>query len=173
MQMKVGTTRAVLLLPSLGVAVKFPRIKFFSCIRFFWLFRHDRYLWVPFFTGHTHEAMSLRWRLFRGIQQNWVEYRFYRQTRNPFAWPTHFSLLGLINVQTLGLPAGVTPIQMWYVVTETLSEGDRWDPHTFGNPENFCRDSEGKVYLLDYGSEESRYILSKYGTELQERLRAD
>src|SRR5450755_97777 len=106
MQIKYGTSRIALLLPSLGVAIKFPRIRLRDAFSEVLAMPKYSHFWKRFvmFVGASRSRgdYGLAPYLLNGLCDNRSEYRFYRQTQNAFVWPTVFSLFGLVNVQPLG-----------------------------------------------------------------------
>lgn len=169
MQIKSGKARIVLLLPRLGVAVKFPRISILRVLKYLWSLRKKNTLkhslW--FFTAPVTTWGGLRHSLFAGIVQNRSEYRFYRDTQNAFAWPTTFSLWGLVNVQPLGvLPPQKRERDIWMDVVN-IAGADLEDMHCFAYHGNYCLDAQGSLYLLDYASENSQVVLRLYGEQLR------
>ncbi len=175
MQIKSGKTRTVLLLPRWGIAIKFPRICVGRVLRFMWSLRKPR-IWKHsgwFFTEPMTTWGGLSHSLFAGIQQNYSEYTFYRRTRNLFAWPTTFSLLGLMNVQPLGvLPHATQETEIWVGVTNIAQEHLE-DMHCFAYHGNYCLDEHGALYLLDYASENSQTVLTLYGDKLRAHFKED
>ena len=169
MQIKSGKARVVLLLPRWGVALKFPRIYLRNVARLLWSLRSKktREHSLVFFTSPVTTWGSFRYSLCAGILQNRSEYRFYRNTKNVFAWPTIFSLGGLVNVQPLGtLPPRERETNIWLGVVNIAREHLK-DMHCFAYYGNYCLDERGALYLLDYASENSQTVLKLYGEQLR------
>jgi queuine/archaeosine tRNA-ribosyltransferase len=93
---------------------------------------------------------------------NWNEYRFWRKTRNRFLWPTQFSLFGLFNIQRLGEQVLLSNDEI-----RNRLETETWDAqedgHCFYNRDNYTVTEDGKLRLLDYGSEGSQNVVTKHG----------
>lgn len=111
---------------------------------------------------------GLRPYMFAGMWANWNEYRFYAATRNPFVWPTIFSFFGLFNIQRIGNACGYTSHEVWNALFEQAGNDLFADNHCFDNASNFCVSKEGKLRLLDYASEGSQKVVTKYGKQLAE-----
>ncbi len=62
--------------------------------------------------------------LWRGLADNWREYRFYSKTHHPFCQPTHFSFFGLVNFQALGDVCQMHEESFYLKMSEFLGEDD-------------------------------------------------
>lgn len=173
MQIKHGTNRVALLIPSLGLAIKFPRIfatMLWKQLYHGYLKRRDwGGLWW-FLTAPANKMCSFRYFLFRGLLDNLSEFRFYLKTRNKFAWPTYFSLVGIFNIQKLGKVLPFDEVYDVYHAIIGIAGSDVRDAHCFGESDNYCRGSDGKLYLLDYASLNSQLVLQKYSKALRAQL---
>lgn len=169
MQIKYGTSRIVLLLPMLGLAIKFPRVYARIAFGNMWDFVRNRQ-WsdlYAFFFEYDYEQTSFSYFILKGFIDNLSERRFYRRTRNSYAWPTFFSLYGALNIQILGNTLGRESKSIYKKIYSIVGQNIIRDGHCFENGENFCRSKDGNVYLLDYASRTSQEILSKHGEELR------
>lgn len=160
MQIKTGTTRTVLLLPFFGVAMKFARIDLMGVFKFLWYCAtHKRLKNLKWYFSYSHEAIgSFSNHMTHGIRMNLSEYRFYKQTRNLFAWPTHFSFFGFFNIQPLGIVISLSETAVQNMILEATNREIK-DPHCFGDIRNYCSDKEGNIFLLDYASRDSQEVL--------------
>src|SRR4051812_33215842 len=99
-----GATRFVVVFPKLNIVLKIAHIHPLRALRVFVSTAHDAIRnggWSEFKRRISYEDgvyHSFLWQ-FRGIYCNLREYRFFRETRNPFLWPTTFSLYGIVNIQ--------------------------------------------------------------------------
>jgi len=105
---------------------------------------------------------SIGFYLFKGIRDNWNEFRFYRKTRHRFLQPTHFSLFGLVNIQDRGEPLHLQVSVFWkWMCDVTLGQAHQ-DGHHFANPNNFCFNNG--LRILDYGSKRTQACILRFGT---------
>lgn len=163
-----GTSRIVLVFPLFqSVVVKVPRIYWKSGIET--LIRD----WKRTFRKETWEYQawwSPSWCLFKGLLDNWNEYRFYRKSRHSFLQVTHFSFFGIFNIQRRGQPLQCDYKLFWRHVCDATDCHAIEDGHHFTETDNFCVD--GGVRILDYGSPRTQGIILKYGDRLVEVLSA-
>jgi hypothetical protein len=112
-------------------------------------------------------SLSIRYQ-FRGVYCNLREYRFYKDSRNPFLWPTLFSLFGLVNIQPYARNdlSNDQHSRLWRFISEVTNEKATKDKHTFNEKENFVIDGNGYLRMLDYGSTESQEIIREFGHRL-------
>jgi hypothetical protein len=174
--MKKGHDRVVVILPELGIVLKFPIIhfrRFFSS--FAYCFRSRKRVVSRFWlmlTAPIRYPFGFSGMLFKGIWANWCEFWFYQQTRNVFLQPTYFSLFGLMNVQPIGKPCLMKVEDVWCQLCELSKslEKDLWkDNHHFANPENFGFYKD-KIRMFDYGSKASREVIALHGTYIVEHF---
>ncbi len=174
MQIKKGDDRVVVILPALGIVLKFPFIRFWrfvcSLVR---CFKNPRLILGRLWRGVStpiRYPLGFRGMLFKGLHANWCEFWFYWRTRNPFLQPTYFSLFGFLNVQRIGEPCLMKPEDVWYQLSgmnKSLQRDLRKDNHHFANPRNFCF-FRGKIRMLDYGSSGSRAVVALHGSHIVE-----
>ncbi len=170
MTILTGDTRHVVVFPTLGFVLKFPRIYVRSAVLVLWrmvmrgAFRRQLYHEVRIFT--VDSMGSLKWQLFRGLRDNWSEFRFYLTTTHPILTPTFFSAFGFVNVQRFGEPIRESPYDQCAKVmgSEAIS-----DAHHLENPNNFSR-HQGKFRVLDYGSPKTQAWIIRHGYVIYDRL---
>ncbi|OGH83709.1 MAG: hypothetical protein A2261_00960 [Candidatus Magasanikbacteria bacterium RIFOXYA2_FULL_44_8] len=97
MQIEHGTTRVVVLLPILGIVIKFPIIRIWGSIRLAKIAVRALRMKIP----RTRQVLlpCIKDSLFLGIANNWREFWFYLRNRHPILKPTFFSFFGLFNIQ--------------------------------------------------------------------------
>jgi hypothetical protein len=167
----IGTTRIVLAFPSVGLALKFPRIRIGSVLHVFrgnWL-RGTFWQYIAEDLRCSSEIKwSIRGLLFAGIAANLSERRFWRRTKHRLIQPTHLSIFGLLNVQRYGEPCEPN-LDVWRQFVEIIGD-DVWkDCHHFESSKNFCR-RDGHLSMVDYGSRPAREIILKHGLEILRRF---
>jgi len=106
---------------------------------------------------------------FRGVGDNWRERSFYKHTNTLhrlLLQPTHFSFLGLLNIQKYGEPADEKDSEPIYHAFFPVAGQDLIrDGHHWVNAGNFHLANDGPK-LLDYGNPETQRIVSEYGIAL-------
>ena len=159
MRLKIckGTTRVVVLIPWLGVAIKFPLLRLRTAIKnCLFVFKHDKS-----FLMLCRNFFDPYWCV--GVAENWREFVFWIETKHLFLQPTWFSFLGLFNVQKLGQPLKVNEIDL-LAQMQILTEWYCWESsHTFGELKNYCVDQDGKVRLIDYASRGAQPVILLFG----------
>lgn len=180
MLISVGTGRIVVPIKPLGVALKFPRIKFFLACHmvFYTLVRPPsqilRAISAQFRFKSTQRA-TIKGALFGGLVENWGEYRFYTKTKNQFLQPTYFSFLGLVNIQKFGYPIPteydgvVWREKIWSRLVRITDREVLKDPHHFEGPDNLCRDG-CRVRICDYGSQQTQTLITKFGERMYKEI---
>ncbi len=173
MQIKFGTSRIVLLIPQLGVALKFPRLYIREMLVevYFGYLKRRRFkeLW-SFMKASPDTIGSFRYLIFHGLLCNLSEFWFYVKTRNTLAWPTYFSFFGICNIQKLGK---IPPFdEAWFIYNLILSigRGDIRDNHCFSNVSNFTISKDDGLYFLDYASPNCQLVMQKYEDELRRKF---
>ncbi len=177
MQIKKGKDRIVVLLPSIGIVIKFPIIHIagvFRLLRLYLRKRNRKHLRrnVRDEFKYSIDSMGggIKGALLRGVVANWRELRFYQTTRHPFLQPTYFSLMGLLNVQRYGASCTQGGYRELWVQMLDLTEGGVWDDnHHFCNPDNFCL-RDGKLRMVDYGCPKGYSVILQYGTKILEEF---
>ena len=168
MEIRKGETRIVVLLPLLGLAIKFPRIRpmqAFSLLRRVMKMK-NRWKYVKLYWQVSPKAvMGFKSLLFRGIVANWKEFLFYRQTKNRFLNPTQLSVFGMINIQPIGKPILMRYYDLRHQLDNLTKEKTYLDPHCFSNTRNFC-DCAGKLKITDYGSDGAQAVVREYGEKI-------
>lgn len=163
-QVKKGTSRLVIissLFP--GLVIKIPIIRLKDGIG---TLISERKRWLEKETWDERPYWGIGWCLYKGILDNWREYRFYRNSRHAFLQATYFSLLGIINVQKRGRVIQCDIDKFWCCIYDATDGEVTNDAHHFKEAGNFCLD--GWVRLLDYGDHRTHVIVEKYGTKIME-----
>lgn len=163
MQISKGKTRIAVIFENF--VVKLPRIYFRQAFK---------KIWKSFRSGDLAKCLgyglevygSPKRLLFRGVWENWGEFRFYRLSRSRFLMPTYFSLFGMLNIQKRGnKKAKIEDVNLWCQLCE-MTNNEVWaDGHTFSNANNFC-DDDGKLVMVDYGNARIHDVLNKYGDKI-------
>jgi len=152
-----GESRAVLVLPTAGIVVKFPIIHFVEALK---ALTSDvwKYGWELGYRGFRNSLIN-------GLASNWIEFLLYVKTGSPFLQPTYFSLFGLLNIQRYGNPCSLRAVDLWCQLC-ALTENKVWDDgHHFSNPKNFTLDG-GSLRMLDYGSSRTFRVVNDYGRKI-------
>lgn len=173
MQIKKGRDRVVLLLPKIGIVLKFPIVHLLTAARLLRRYLgEDRHHWrhnvhLEFQIPIDHMMSGIKGALFRGVVASWREFRLHQTTRHAFLQPTYISLLGLVNVQKYGEPYGGDYRALWTQMLN-ITEAAVWaDNHHFSNPDNFCV-YKGKLRMLDYGNPKGYPVVLQYGDRILE-----
>lgn len=141
MKIKYGTSRVVVLLPFLGLALKFPRVYTIMMLRNLYFGYIKRRFWKGLFLFLTSKGLgSFSYFMLNGIGSNLSEFWFYLKTRNKFAWPTYFSFFGLVNIQRLGTNPNFWDINQIYFIISNVAGRDVKDGHTFTESNNYILD---------------------------------
>lgn len=159
-----GANRIVFLFLLFGFVIKLPRIRVKSFIAETCRIMKQRqweYLW-KIRTAPVDRHFSFKWYLFKGVVENWREYKFYISTRHVFLWKTTFSFFGFINIQPLGEQPKYTRTEIWEILCSIAGNDLFVDCHHFNNANNFCT-KNGKLRILDYSSKDVQMIIVKYG----------
>ena len=171
MEIKKGTSRIVVLLPLLGLAVKFPIIHPIRALRLFIRIMRGKDRWknIKLYWRCSPKAIAgFKGPLFKGIVANWKEFVFYQQTKNIFLNPTYLSVFGLMNIQPIGKPF-VMNYQVLGKQLDTLTKGKTYlDAHCFTNTSNFCCNHYGKLRILDYSSDGAQAVIREYGEKIHQ-----
>jgi hypothetical protein len=184
-QFHCGRWRWVIVLPPLGIVLKFPRFYPLEWLKSdVFKFRYiGRILWQRQWTSlkvlwayQTHpESGFVRYSI-GGLSDNFGEWLFYLQHPHPFLQPTYFSFFGLVNVQRYGAPLDeahereTDRMKRWGQITEW---GVYKDSHTFGSNQNFCLDRNGHTHILDYGQRKTQRVLLRWADSLCIGFRTD
>jgi len=165
-----GRKRFVLVFPTIGIAIKLPII--------IWASNNLKRLVKLAFGRKVSFVEKLDcsfYLLFRGITDNWNEFQFYLRTRHPFVIPTYFSFFGLLNIQRAGEKLNkVTQENLIPQLFRLAVKYSGWvgsvltgDGHHWETPANFCF-WQGKLRILDYGSQHTQELIIAYGRRIQE-----
>jgi hypothetical protein len=167
MSVRKGTSRVVILLEPLGIALKFPRIGVSGAMQSVKRVlkrptRFRRELLQPIDTPYT-----FNWWLLRGVKDNLRERSFYRTTHHPICQPTYFSIAGLLNIQQFGHPLKIDSGTFKTLMLRMLGEETFWsDSHHFSQPNNFCQAADG-LRMMDYANRRTQWIIRKQGDDLR------
>lgn len=167
MKITKSESRLVVVLPELGIVIKFPIIHLVIGSRVFWndLSKKGNRLHDELLRYTIEMDGSLKRLLFKGIVDNWREWRFYQRTRHPFCQPTYLSLFGLLNIQRFAHPCTLQDIDLWCQLHELTKGAVFKDLHHFTNPNNFCLNSGG-LRILDYGGLKTQEVVQEFGNEI-------
>ncbi len=176
-EIKSGQSRIVVLIPSMGIVLKFSRVEF----------KKACHTLRVAFAGKTQRARkgarrvlrerdmrqlwSMRRFLFKGLVDNWSERRFYRETKYPVLAPTWLGL-GPVNVQQLAQPLPIDVDALWKRLYPILEQDIFRDAHHFYNSENFGL-VDGRFVVLDYASPIVQELMEKHGDRLFNEIRFD
>lgn len=167
MNIRIGSNRIVLLVSSLGIAIKIPRIRFFVFLKDTFRNVHNRTL-IKSWSYPMQLYFSPKNMLFKGIADNWRESSFWRNKRHRFTQPTIFSLFGFVNIQRLGEPCTVKRVDHWCQLHEITDGAVFQDSHHFENPQNFCF-CGSEIRIIDYGSPKVQSVIEEYGLSIIEQ----
>ena len=164
MKKEKGLTRFVIVIPELGIVIKFPII---HLINFIVLvvqhgMRSSRWIaWKGFWNLPAEARSGYKGQLFGGLWANWSEFQFYRKTKNPFLLPTYMSVFGLVNVQQIGESCDFENDNPWHeLINLTLDICQ--DPHSFSESGNLCY-RDGNLRIFDYAGTATQQIILKHG----------
>jgi hypothetical protein len=176
----VGRERIALVMPTLGIVVKIPRIRLLRVIKS--LVYHIRHRAWRGLLGNlrrspTAPSLSFQFDLFGGLVSNFSEFWFYLTTRNPFLQPTYLSLLGILNIQRYGEPCPMEAWPMRHEFERLIGQEYMHDGHHFANPRNFsvvlAEATEGdekctrlRLRINDYGSPRTQAVVTLWGHKL-------
>jgi len=165
MMIKKGENRIVLILPAFNLVLKFPRADFKAALNWIkWAIFNPKH-WRHYLGGTVYHPGPKRY-LFKGLVDNWKEYRFYRRTKHPFLQPTYCSFFGLCNVQRYGQPVNQDKLSFWVNLQDISDYEVTHDGHHFSNPDNFCLEND-QFKILDYAEPRTQKVILKVGLTLQ------
>lgn len=169
-QIKSGSWRKVLILPTFGVAIKLPRIRISEAWnRLFYCITKPKTLYKELFYWNYEVHGTMKECLLKSVYQNWVEFYYSIRYRNPFTQTTYFSFFGLVNVQKLGVELEMDYVDLWYQLLDITNKEVWKDSHHFSATENFCVE-DGHLKMFDYGSKGSREVVKKYGNLIYDKF---
>ncbi len=198
---KKGSSRIIIVIPSLGIVLKIARCNPLKAIRVIlmalslwpndlgegralslraWLRRRKYYFKCGVFgPPKLRLVRSFSYLFLRGIIANMSEFIFYlANTDNKFLIPTYFSLFGIINIQPLQQNVCTSKYNTYvFEHLEQFTEANELfehNAHAFAEGSNFCLNEEGKLCILDYAGRGTQKIVKKYGQKWNSKLeRAD
>jgi len=169
MHISKGSTRLVVIFPTLRFVVKFPLPKpvsftknLFRALKF--KLKGDSKL-LEFMFAMDQDGTyitNVRTTLINGIYHNWKEYKIWSKTKSSFLEPTYFSLFGLINIQKYGEPLKVHHHTLWHQMLKYSDETVWVNGHHFSNPNNFSFHN-GIIRMVDYGDFGIERVVTEYG----------
>lgn len=163
---KKGTSRIVWLIPSMGLAIKFPivRLKLFFLSFFHCLKKPDERLRF-FLTYAVDIPYGARWYVLKGFSDNWREFVFFLKHREgDFLLPTFFSFFGLFNISPLVSGLDEKPElerKLWSKLLDITDHEVLKDGHHFSEGKNFCYYKK-RLRMSDYGSAVTQKIILKH-----------
>lgn len=174
----IGDTRAVLALPSWSIVIKVPRPRLDRMRRYLekevegesYL---DRARWlVRAFRKYNVDVLwSPQWVFFKGLVDNWREWRFSQTFPHPVIAKTYASI-GIINVQAYAHPfAFEVPQSLEGIVAfaqrfiPIIGMDIHRDSHHFENPNNFGV-IDGHFVTVDYASPRVQSVLRQHADAL-------
>jgi hypothetical protein len=174
-----GTSRYVLVIPFLKIVIKFAVLPTpYAVIR---SLLHVLESGIEHNTlgsgrgillGSVDRYFSLRWQMFRGIAANWREYKFYKNSKNPFLWPTNYSWFGLINIQPMATCHPSYQAEIWLLVQKVAGERAWDDNHGFSGHQNYTVDDSNHLRILDYASPRGQAVITDFGEQIYTQSRA-
>lgn len=168
MHVQHGSYRTVLVIPSAHLAIKVPRVRvreFVSNVRYHVRgFREGKGSWRVFwqytFLKGVDTYCTGQRALFKGVVDNWREWRFWSETRHPVLAPT-YGWFG-ISVQRTVDPIEIVAESFFARMLEIVGEDVFDDIHHFANPGNFGS-LNGRLVAVDYASPGVQQLLLRCG----------
>lgn len=161
-----GKRRIVIIFKEVVIKIAIIKIVCATNIAIEWI--RERRFWRNMCECNYEKSWTVHNSLFRGLFENWHEYRLYKDTRSLFLVPTYFSLLGIINIQKKqGELLDMKPINLWLQMVEISNEEVWEDEHHFVSPKNFCK-TKGSLQMFDYGSRGCCRVIKKYGEKMRQ-----
>ncbi len=174
MHLEKGMTRHVLVIPTLGICLKFARMQnpFRFLREFVGISRRRGYgaAWKRLTTPLSHRGFSPAYCVFGGILANISEWRFNAGFRHPVLART-YATLGLLNIQEMVEPNPLEDhphrrrfekVVGWEIINAV------GDLHSFSG-ENFGM-RDGKAVAVDYASLAMQTVLAKYANKIYAEL---
>ena len=170
MQLKKGSTRIVLLIPFLGIAVKLPIIRIGLIIKELKTFWVDKDLgcfvsfFYPFKVSDSGTFADL---FFEGIFSNLIEFWTFFTLGSFALVPTYFTFFGLFNIQKMVISLNQKHEKyLARILFKVFGFYIYEDLYHFLETDNFTCSAEGRLQMIDYGSKEVARVLGRYGEEL-------
>ena len=149
MEIRRGSYRTVFVLKK--IVVKIPK-QIYPWLKMF-------FKWLPRMIIAGRLKRHIRY-CFESVFENWSEFVFYRKNKSyKLLVPTYFSAFGLINIQRYCEPLKMSHHDVWCQLLEKCGDVVWKDSHAFSNIDNFGV-HEGKIQMVDYGSEETQEVLA-------------
>ncbi|MBP7134678.1 hypothetical protein KBA73_05680 [Patescibacteria group bacterium] len=174
----LGDFRAVIALPTLGFVVKLPRVQLYNLGRLV----HDEFTRHTFRIGlqrliksYLKRDIETHWSpkrfLYKGLVDNWREWRFSQTFDHPLLAKTYFWIGGM-TIQAYAAPL---PFEVENTYEGIMDFARRFTPiigtrimrdaHHFQNPLNFGV-INGHLVIVDYASEKVQSILQECADDL-------
>lgn len=175
MHWKKGTSRKVLVIPALGICLKFARTRPWTALSETIAFMRTDKGWslrggLRYWQYPIRDWGGARGMVFRGIQDNLREAWFSWCNSHPVLARTYLSL-GLMNVQELVVenPTGFDlHFRRFEDVVGWRTLNDSGDLHAFTHNNFGVRD--GKAVVVDYASLAMQKVLAEYGDRIHNEL---
>jgi len=173
MEFQSGTYRFVLIIPSVKLVLKIPRIRLLSFCQLIFSnvneLATDKKSWHVFwkhtFLNSNDKCFSGRRELFKGLVDNWRERQFWKETHHPVLAPTFIWFAGC-TIQRYVIPLKIQSGIRFYDYLESLIGGEiQKDGHHFMNPDNFG-EMNGHFVVVDYAGLVMQSLLRKHGDVL-------
>lgn len=171
MEIRYGEHRAVIVIPSHGIVLKFPRMYVASCVYVLRMrvrgksLKEALMIILTSVRWSSDFAFSPRRLLFKGFIDNWREWRFWRRTRHAILAPT-ILWLPWVSVQRYANPLPIRDgKELRRRFSDILGEKIHLDGHHFRNPDNFGT-ADGHLAVCDYASLKTQELLTEFGEEL-------
>lgn len=175
MHWKKGTSRVVLVIPVLGICLKFARIRLWTAVIETWMWLRikggfDVRLACKYLMQPVARRYSIRGLVLRGLYDNMDEARFSWRLSHPVLARTYVSI-GFVNVQEAVIPVAL-PLADHFRRLESVIGYDAimysGDTHAF-EKKNFGT-RHGKAVVLDYASPAMQKVLDEYADRIHNDL---
>jgi len=176
-----GHRRIVLVIPRLGIVLKFPiiRINVFLSDGLFVIKRRNFRNFIKWLFVYTPDQyFGARNRLFGGIVDNQREYWLSTYYPMQIIQPTYFSFFGLINIQKAGEPLDQTEATDFFSFLLQYVKDKHEDYRllfSLGHHieiVNFCTNNDDSIRIVDYGNPRLWWYLMLYGDQIIEDYKA-
>lgn len=174
MHWKVGTSRVVLVVPALGICLKFARIQLLGAIGGTWDHatmrpggRFSFSLALAYWKYSIKSGYGARIQLFRGLRDNVREWWYSVRRPHPVIARTYLTL-GFVNVQERveegrGDRRAEVALRIIAGPEIVLSDQHAFDPKNFGV-------RAGKAVVLDYGSLAMQKVLDLHADRIHNEI---
>jgi len=127
---------------------------------------------LKFFSYGINAFHGFQYNIFKGIVDNWSEYRFFKKTNIKILLPCVFSFFGIFNLCYFASPLNEENEKkdFAYFFYQIMGNDFYFDSHHFSNVNNFGI-YQGKICILDYGDKATQKLLLEYGDEISKAFR--